>query len=111
MVLSWARFAKDDTTCPVVFTEDEKAAAEKLYQALMKAEMGERTLRDNVGYGEETWVPVAHYEEAKAFGQEMKRRTLKACAEDEETTEETYAVIEANSPLDDLDEEELEEYK
>ena len=111
MVFSWARFAKDDTPCPVVFTEDEKAAAEKLYQVLKNAEIGERMLRDNVGYGDETWVPVAHHEEAKAFGQEIKRRTLKACAEDEETTEEVYAVIEANWPLDDMDEEELEEYK
>ncbi|KIY52191.1 hypothetical protein FISHEDRAFT_63935 [Fistulina hepatica ATCC 64428] len=111
MVSGWGSFAKDGTPCPVVFTEDEKAAAEKLYQALRNAEMGERMLRDHVGYGEETWVPVAHYEKAKAFGQEMKRMTLKACAEDEETTEAAYAVIEANWPLDDMDENELEEYK
>jgi hypothetical protein len=98
MVYIWARFAKDDRPCPVVITEDEKAAAE-LYQGLANADMGERMLRDKVGYGEETLVPFAHYEGAKAFGQEMKRRTLKACAEDEETTEESYAVIEANWPL------------
>jgi hypothetical protein len=42
MVSGWASFAKDGTPCPVVFTEDEKAAAEKLYQALGNAEMGER---------------------------------------------------------------------
>ena len=30
---------------------------------------------------------------------------------DEETTKEAYAVIEANWPLDDMNEEELEEYK
>lgn len=111
MVSGWASFAKDGTPCPVAFTEDEKAAAEKLYRALANAEMGEKMLRDRVGYGEETWVPVAHYEEAKALGQEMKRMTLKACAEDEETTGEEYAVIESNWPLDDMDEEELEEYK
>ncbi|KAF8259802.1 kinase-like domain-containing protein [Lactarius quietus] len=111
MVSGWASFAKGCTPCPVTFTEDEKAAAEELYQALANAETGERMLRDKVGYGDETWVPVAHYEEAKAFGQEMKRRTLKACEEDEETTKEEYAVIEANWPLDDMDEEELEEYK
>lgn len=111
MVSGWARFAKDDTPCPVVFTDEEKAAAEKLYQALTNAETGEKNLKVIVGYGEETWVPVAHYEEAKALGQEVKRRTLEACALDEETTEEVYAVIEANWPLDDMDEEELEEYK
>jgi len=54
---------------------------------------------------------AAHYEAARASGQEVKRRTLKACAEDEEMTKEVYAVIEANWPLDDMDEEELEEYK
>ena len=111
IVSGWENFAKDGTPCPVVFTEDEKAAAEKLYQALANAEMSERWLRENVGYGEETWVPAANYEAAKGFGQEMKRRTLKACAEDAETTEERYAVIEANWPLDDMGEEELEEYK
>ncbi|PPQ88103.1 hypothetical protein CVT25_014400 [Psilocybe cyanescens] len=111
MTLGWPSFAKDGMPCPVVFTEDEKAAAETLYQGLVNAEIGERMLRDNAGYGEETWVPVAYYEQAKAFGQEMKRRTLEACAEDEETTEEAYAVIQENWPLDDMDEEELEEYK
>lgn len=111
MVSGWASFAKDGTPCPVAFTEDEEAAAKKLYLALANAERGERMLRDRVGYGEETWVPVARYEDAKALGQEIKRMTLKACAEDEETTGEEYAVIESNWPLDDMDEEELEEYK
>lgn len=111
MVSGWASFAKDGTPCPVVFTEDEKAAAEELYRALANAESGEGMLRDGIGYGGETWVPVAHYEEAKALGQDMKRRTLKTCEEDEEMTEEDYAVIESNWPLDDMDEEELEEYK
>lgn len=111
MVSGWESFAKDGTPCPVVFTEDEKAAAERLYQALAIADNGERLLRENVGYGEETWVPATHYKDARAFGQEIKRRTLKACAEDKETTEEAYAVIEANWPLDDMEEEELEEYK
>ncbi|KAF5376644.1 hypothetical protein D9615_007875 [Tricholomella constricta] len=112
MVDGWADFAKDGTTpCPVVFTEDEKATAEELYQALGNADRGESMLRDNLGYGGDTWVPVAHYEKAKAFGQEMKRVALKACVEDQEMTEEVYAVVEANWPLDDVDEEELEEYK
>ncbi|KAJ3738951.1 kinase-like domain-containing protein [Lentinula detonsa] len=102
-------FATDGATCPVVFTEI--AAAEELWQALANAKRGERWLRDFVAYGEETWVPAAHYEAAKAIGQEVKRRTFKACAEDEEMTKETYAVIEANSPLDDMNEDELEEYK
>lgn len=111
MVSGWESFAKDGTPCPVVFTEDEIDAAEKLYQVLANAEIAERKLREIVGYGEETWVHAAHYEDAKAFGQEMKRRTLEACAKDAETTKEEYAAIEANWPLDDMDEEELEEYK
>ncbi|KAJ3785830.1 hypothetical protein GGU10DRAFT_421310 [Lentinula aff. detonsa] len=89
LVRGWGHFATDGTMCPVVFTEE-------LWQALANAERGERWLRDFVAYGEETWVPAAHYEAAKAIGQEVKRRTFKACAEDEEMTKETYAVIEAN---------------
>ena len=111
MVFNWASFVKDGTPCPIVFTEDEVDAAQTLYQALENAERGERMLREAVGCGEETWIPAAHYEEAKAIGQELKRRTLQACAEDEETTEKEYAVIEANWPLDDMSEEELAEYK
>ena len=106
MVRGWARFAKGDAPCPVVFTEDEKAAAEKLYRALEGAEKNERMLRNYVGYGEDTWVPAAHYKQAKALGQEIKRMTLEAGAQDEETTEEAYAAIKANWPLDDMDEEE-----
>lgn len=56
-------------------------------------------------------MPATHYEEAKALGQEMKRMTLEECVKDEETTKEAYAAIEANWPLDDMDEKELEEYK
>ncbi|KAK7695260.1 hypothetical protein QCA50_002450 [Cerrena zonata] len=111
LVLDWEDFATDGTPCPVVFTEEEIAAAEKLYKALADVDRNDRWLRENVGYGGETWVPAAHYEAAKAFGEEMKRRILKACAEDEETTKEAYAVAEANWPLDDMNEEELEEYK
>ncbi len=111
LVLGWENFATDGTPCPVTFTEEEVAAAEKLYENLANAEKGERQLRGFVGYGEDTWVPATNYEAAKEFGQKLKQMTLKACAEDEETTKEAYAVIEANWPLDDMDEEELEEYK
>lgn len=96
MAIGWADFSKDDTPCPIAFTEDEKAAAERPYQAVVNAEVNERMPRDIVGYGGETWVPVPHYEEITALAQEVKRTTLKTCAEDEEQTEETYAEIETN---------------
>ncbi len=56
----------DDAPCLDVFTADEEAAAEALYRALAGAEEQERMLRAYVGYAEETWVPAAHYEKAKA---------------------------------------------
>ncbi|KAG6847635.1 hypothetical protein H0H93_006893 [Arthromyces matolae] len=112
MVDGWGRFTtKDDEPCPVVFTEEEKASAEKLYRAVEVAEKNEKALREYGGYAEETWVPAAHYEEAMAFGREIKRVTLQGAREDEETTEEGYAAMEKNWLLDDMDEEELEEYK
>ncbi|KAG6828215.1 hypothetical protein H0H87_002697 [Tephrocybe sp. NHM501043] len=111
LVLGWEDFVTDGTPCPVVFTEEEVDAAAKLSQDLENAERGDSLLKGNVGYGEETWVPAAHYEVAKAFGLEVKRKILEACAENEEITKEEYAVIEANWPLDDMDEDELEEYK
>ncbi|KAG6848010.1 hypothetical protein H0H93_004203 [Arthromyces matolae] len=114
MVDGWGRFtSKDDADepCPVVFTEEEKASAEKLYRAVQAAEKNEKMLMEYGGYAEETWVPAAHYEEAMAFGREIKRVTLQGAREDEETTEEGYAAMEKNWLLDDMDEEELEEYK
>ncbi|KAJ2913700.1 hypothetical protein MD484_g6711, partial [Candolleomyces efflorescens] len=111
LACNWEAFATDGTPCPVDFTEAEIEKALKLYQDLAKAERGKRQLMANVGYADETWVPVGDYEAAKAFGQELKRMTLKASAEDKETTEEEYALIEANWPLDDMDEDELNEYK
>ena len=82
MVFGWARFTKGNAPCPVGFTGDENAAAEKLYRALEGAAKNKRMLRDYVGYGEDTWVPAAHYEQAKALGQEIKRMTLEAGAQD-----------------------------
>jgi hypothetical protein len=105
LVLGWESIVTDGTPCPVIFTEEEIDAAEKLYLALGNAERNERLLTQYVGCGADTWVPATDYEAAKAYGQELKRRTLEACEEDE------YAVIEANWPLNDMDEEELEEYK
>lgn len=111
LVFGWESFATDGTPCPVVFTEEEVVAAEKLYLALEEAESGDKLLSEFVGYGEETWVPADRYETAKIYSQEVKRRTLQVCAENEERTKEAYALIEANWPLDDMDEEELNEYK
>lgn len=111
LVANWDVLSKDNTPCPVVIPEDEVAAAEKLYQALMESDDSARLFKDTIGYGDETWVPAADYERAKAMARELKRTTLSACAEDEEITEELYAKMEANWPLDDVDEEELEEYE
>ncbi|KAJ7066478.1 kinase-like domain-containing protein [Mycena amicta] len=111
MLFGWASFAKDSTQCPVVFTEDEKAAAEKPIEELSSADMNESTLKDKLGFGSDTWVPVAHYEEVKAVIDELKQMTLETLAGDDETTEEVYVMIKANWPYDDMDEKELEEYK
>ncbi|KAF8884331.1 kinase-like domain-containing protein [Infundibulicybe gibba] len=104
MVASWESFTTDNTPCPVAFTKDEIVAAMKLNEALADADKNERALRKLVGYGPETWVPVAYYEEAMASSQEVKRKALEAFSEDERArAEETW-------PLNDMDEAELREY-
>lgn len=105
MVVDWGSFATDDTPCPIVFTEEEMDAAQKLYDDLEYADGGEKQLMDLIGYGEDTWVPTARYEAGKALGQELKRKTLEACEKQD------YDAIKTNWPLDDLSEEELAEYK
>jgi hypothetical protein len=94
-----------------MFTEDEKTAAERLYRALAGLQKNKRMLRDYVGYAEETWEPITHYEKAKVFCREIKQMILEAGAQGEEMTEEAYTAIGAKWPLDEMDEEELEEYK
>lgn len=110
MVVDWEGFSKDGTPCPVVFTPNEIDAAIKLCQALESAEKNERSLRNYVGYGPETWLPVANYERAMASGQEMKQKMLEAYSEDEEMTEDKRALIAECWPLDNTNEVELEEY-
>jgi hypothetical protein len=110
MVVGWERFAKDDAPCPVVFTPDEIDAAVKLGKELEAADENERTLRNLVGYGPETWVPAAEYEKAMATGQAMKQKMLEVDSEDEMMTDEKRALIVACWPLEDMDEVEFEEY-
>ena len=110
MVVNWERFVKDGTPCPVVFKLDEIDAAIKLCQVLASTEENERMLRNHVGYGPETWIPVADYEKAMASGQEMKQKMFEVYSEDEVVTEDKRALIAASWPLDDMDEVELEEY-
>ena len=110
MVLDWERFAKDGTPCPVVFTPDEIDAAFKLCQALERAEENERSLRNYVGYGPETWVSVDNYEKAMASGEEMKQKMLEEYSRDEVMTEERRSYFAKCWPLDDMDEEELDEH-
>lgn len=110
MVVNWEGFSKDGTPCPVVLTPDEIDAAIKLCRELESAEENERTLRNLVGYGPETWVPAAKYEKAMASGQEMKQKMLEVYSEDQLITDDKRALIFACWPLDDMDEVELEEY-
>ena len=88
MVHDWECFAKDGTPSPVVFTQDEIDAAFKLCQALESAEENERSLRNYVGYGPETWVSVDNYEKAMASGKKTKQKMLKEYLGDEVMTEE-----------------------
>ncbi|KAJ7097742.1 kinase-like domain-containing protein [Mycena belliarum] len=111
LVLNWEIFATDGTPCPVAFTKEEIVTADKLDQGLAIADRSDRWLREYVGCGVDTWVLATNYERAKALGEDVKRVTLEASANDEETTEEDHAIIVANWPLDDMDEAEIEEYK
>ncbi|KIY73439.1 hypothetical protein CYLTODRAFT_428523 [Cylindrobasidium torrendii FP15055 ss-10] len=110
LVLGWEDIVTDGTPCPLVFTEEEIRAADKLHRALTTTEGQEMFLRYHVGYGDDTWVPTAHYETAKALGEELKRRTLEACAGVEDS-DKVYGAVQANWPLDDMDEAEFEEFK
>lgn len=107
---SWELFSNGTTPCPVHFTDDEVAAAHRLYLDVESADNGERRLMDYVGFAEDTWVPAADYEKAKERGLLIRQATMEACAQDEETTDESYAAVQASWPLDDMTDEELEEY-
>lgn len=107
VVFNWELFSKDGAPCPVFVSEDERAAAAKLYNDTLLAGWVEQEMNAQIGCGADTWVPAGNYEQAKEISQQLKKDTLKR--QKGETAEEMIAFIDANWYYDDMDKKEIEE--
>lgn len=107
-----SKSSKPAAECPVSFSEDEQATAEKLRASMDEAEMLWQCVSEFVGGClRDTWVPTSRYEEAKALAEQLKGISLDQCkSEDEETAKKMIAEIEADWPLSDRPEGETETY-
>lgn len=86
--------------CPISFTDDESMECLQLERAQSEADEQYQACQEAIGVGHEGWVPVAHYDEAKAC-----ERKLRADALDAAETEEERIRIRENWIFDDFSEE------
>lgn len=97
----WTEVTSDARAlCPISFTDDESMECLRLEQAQSEADEQYQACQEAIGVGHEGWVPVAHYDEAKAC-----ERKLRADALDAAETEEERTRIRENWIFDDFSEE------
>ncbi|EAW09030.1 uncharacterized protein ACLA_077770 [Aspergillus clavatus NRRL 1] len=98
---NWGEVNPDATeSCPIFFSDDESSEYLRLERAQSEADGQFQACQEAIGVGNEGWVPVAHYDEAK-----RRERKLKADALGAAETEEERARIEENWIFDDFCEE------
>ena len=86
--------------CPISFSEDESSECLRLELAQSNADEQFQACQEVIGVGNEGWVPIAYYDEAK-----RRERKLKADALDAAETEEERARIQDHWIFDDFSEE------
>ncbi|KAL4896711.1 kinase-like protein [Aspergillus ambiguus] len=89
------------TPCPVSFPDNEVAECLRLEHAQLEADEQFQACKEAIGVGNEGWVPIAHYDDAKE-----RERKLKADALDAAETEEERQALLNNWLFDDFSEEE-----
>ncbi|KAG1778199.1 protein kinase subdomain-containing protein PKL CAK Fmp29 [Suillus placidus] len=100
---NWKKLTGGGPPCPVVFDPDDVRETMKLDAEQKEADECLEACRDVIGFGQEGWVPVEHYEEAMALSKKLKEDGLAAAESEEER-----AQIAAHWPFDDMDEEEYD---
>ncbi|KAF3394555.1 Endochitinase B1 [Penicillium rolfsii] len=97
----WREFSRDSKgPCPILFTDEESIECMRLAHAQSEAYEQYQACQDAIGVGNEGWVPIAQYDEAKA-----RERQLKSDALDAAETEEDRIRIRENWIFDDFCEE------
>ncbi|RAK98730.1 uncharacterized protein BO80DRAFT_495297 [Aspergillus ibericus CBS 121593] len=97
----WKDVTGRKSSCPLVYPEAEANECVRLAHAQTEADEQLKICQELIGVGNEGWVPVDHYEEAKAREQRLKKAALDAA----ETAEERMR-IEENWIFDDFCEDE-----
>ncbi|KAJ6113884.1 hypothetical protein N7523_007201 [Penicillium sp. IBT 18751x] len=79
----WREFSHDwNEPCPILFADDESTECMQLACAQSEAYEQLQACQDAVGVGDEGWVPIAQYDEAKARERKLKADALDAAETD-----------------------------
>ncbi|KAJ5585265.1 uncharacterized protein N7459_005065 [Penicillium hispanicum] len=98
---NWAKVNRDAKgPCPIFFSDEESSESLRLDRAQSEADEQYQACLEAIGVGNEGWVPVAHYDEAKGRARKLKADGLDAA----ETTDERARLLE-NWIFDDFCEE------
>ncbi|KAK2879399.1 hypothetical protein FQN49_000917 [Arthroderma sp. PD_2] len=73
-----------EVSCPINFTDDESIECLRLERAQAEADEQLQACQEAIGVGNEGWVPIAQYDEAKRCGRKLKADALDAAETDEE---------------------------
>ncbi|KAI5980902.1 protein kinase subdomain-containing protein PKL/CAK/Fmp29 [Pisolithus albus] len=96
---NWKTLVGEGLPCPIEFDPADVGKTMALHAEQKKADRNLQMLQNLIGFVSEGWVPIEHYEEAKARSEELKRKALELA----ETEKERNEIME-NWPLDDMDE-------
>jgi hypothetical protein len=88
------------TPCPIPYSDEESIECLRLEKAQAEADEQLQACQEAIGVGDEGWVPIGQYDEAK-----LCERKLKADALEAAETDEQRAIVQANWIFDDFQEE------
>lgn len=82
---NWGEINPDaKSPCPIFFSDDDSSECLRLERAQSEADEQFQGCQEAIGVGNEGWVPVSHYDEAKRRERKLKADTLDAAETDEE---------------------------
>ncbi|KAJ5915851.1 hypothetical protein N7454_010992 [Penicillium verhagenii] len=97
----WRELDCDMTApCPLPYSDEESLECLRMKQAQSEADEQLQACQEAIGVGNEGWVPIGHYDQARGCERKLKADALEAAETDEEK-----AIVQANWIFDDFSEE------
>ncbi|KAJ6016372.1 hypothetical protein N7540_010963 [Penicillium herquei] len=97
----WRELDCDMTApCPLPYSDEESLECLRMEQAQLEADEQLQACQEAIGVGNEGWVPIGQYDQAKGCERQLKADALEAAE-----TDEQKAIVQANWIFDDFPEE------